>query len=366
MSAAEFHRRLVRYGPRGLAERTLFLLLVIVGWLYGSIGAIRSGLYRRGFLPAYRATVPVVSVGNLAVGGTGKTPVVDLVVKYLLSQGRRVAVVSRGYGGRERGVGVVSAGNGPLLPPERCGDEPYLLALRNPAAIVVIARRRPAGMRLAVERFGAEVIVLDDGFQHLAAARDLDIVLLDARAPLGNGHVLPAGVLRECPSALKRGDLFLLTRCGEDLPRPEVPGLPGPLLHSRHRLHGVLLSLDGKEMPLAMLTGKSGVAFAGVADPQAFFADLAEAGLSLVDTLAFPDHAAYGTAEIKRLEMAAAKGDYLITTEKDAVKLLGRSFPVPCFRIPLRLEMLEGDRLESMLRTLLAAGGKNGHFTGSS
>jgi tetraacyldisaccharide 4'-kinase len=333
-------------------------MLVPAGWLYGLLAAVRVNLYRRGVFSIYSAPIPVISIGNLAAGGTGKTPAADWLVKYLLAQGRKVAVVSRGYGGRgvPGGVGVVSAGAGPLLSPEICGDEPFLLARRNPRALIVVAPKRACGVRLAVERLGADVIVLDDGFQHLAVARDLDIVLLDGSHPLGNGRVLPAGRLRECPSALARGDLFILTRCGEKA--PQLPALPGPVLRSRHRLDAVALSLEGAEIPLGTLAGRRGVAFAGIADPEAFFADLRRMGLHLVQTIALPDHAVYGADERARLTAAAVAADYLITTEKDGVKLMSERFAVPCYQIPVRLQVQEKDKLEKIVWNIIDGGAR--------
>jgi tetraacyldisaccharide 4'-kinase len=349
---AAFHRRLVCQRAVGFFERLLLLFLTPAGWFLGLIGFVRVLFFRWGLFPSYRANVPVISVGNLAVGGTGKTPIVDHVVKYFLSLGKRVAVVSRGYGGRKgRGVKVASAGAGPILPPEICGDEPYLLALRNPQALVFVASRRAQGVRLAEKRFCAEVIVLDDGFQHLAVRRDLDIVLLDALHPLGNGKVLPAGLLREFPSALQRGDLFLLTRSEVEAPQNIV--LPGPVLHCRHVLADVAVSLTEDELPLTALVGKKGVAFAGIGDPECFFTDLAAHGLTLEDTLSFPDHAVYKPAEIERIANATQGTDYLVTTEKDGVKLKGKSFAVPCYQVPLTLKFFEEGEFEKTLQTFV-------------
>lgn len=352
---AALHRRLTAEAPAGWPEALARLALIPLGWLYGAVGRLRVHLYRRGIFHTYRATVPVISVGNITVGGTGKTPAVDLLVKLLLAEGRRVAVVSRGYGVRFRGVRVVCAGEGPLVPPSACGDEPYLLARRNPRALVLVAPRRRDGVRAAERELGAEVVILDDGFQHLAVQRDLDVVLLDARRPLGNGRPLPAGILREAPSALERGDLFLLTRCPEPLPA-DVGGLPGPLLHSRHVLAAHALSLEGEEVPLSALAGKRGVAFAGLADPESFFAALSRTGLTLVERIAFADHVPYGPAEIERLTRAAAGADYLVTTEKDGVKLPAASLPVPCYQVPMTLQILEAGELEKIVYSTVRRG----------
>ncbi|WP_291315384.1 tetraacyldisaccharide 4'-kinase [Desulfuromonas sp.] len=349
------HRRLSTKGPRGGLQRVLLFALLPFGWSFGWLSRFRAWLYRREILPSFRAPVPVLSVGNLAVGGTGKTPVVDFLVKRFLAAGKQVAVVSRGYGGSgTEGVGVVSAGQGPLLSPRVCGDEPFLLARRNPLALVFIAPRRAEGIRLAVEKYGAEIIVLDDGFQHLAVRRDLDIVLLDASRPLGNGHVLPAGILREFPAALGRGDLFLLTRCGDR--EGFLPPVPGPVLRSRHVLSGQAVSLSGEVVALEDLSAKRGVAFAGIADPGKFFASLENAGLNLLHSLGFSDHCGYLGEDLARLIEGAKGADYLVTTEKDGVKLPSGELPVPCYQVPMDLVVQDEAVMERALNPFLREG----------
>jgi len=339
------HRRLSASGPRGAGEHLLYVVLLPFSWMFGLLACLRRYLYRLGVLSVYRAPVPVVSVGNLSVGGTGKTPMVDYVVKLLLARNRRVGVVSRGYGGGDFGaVGVVSAGDGPLLSPEICGDEPYLLARRNPTAIVLVAPRRADGIRMAVERFGADVIVLDDGFQHLAVARDLDIVLLDASRPFGNGRLLPAGLLREPPSSLRRAGLVVLTR--SDGSEDVDVALDVPLLRCRHRLAEEAVALDGARMPLADLGGRRLVAFAGIADPGGFFSELADRGLHPFQRVALPDHVTYDRQTLELLRAAAISADFLVTTEKDGVKLTADQLPVTCCQIPMTLEFFaEGSLL---------------------
>lgn len=347
-------RHFAEVGPENLPERLLWLLLWPLGYFYGVVGRLRVWAYGCGLFKVYRAGLPVVSVGNLAVGGTGKTPTVDVVVRLLLRQGVKVAVVSRGYGSTvRRGVAVVSDGSGaaPALAPRDCGDEPFLLARRNPAAVVLVAPRRREGVALAVARFGAEVIVLDDGFQHLAVARDLDIVLLDAAHPFGNSALLPAGLLREFPTALQRGQLFILTR---SVPADTISyPLPGPLLHSRHVLSQDFSDLDGRLVAAADLVGRRGVAFAGIAAPEYFFAGLRDLGFDLTATLSFPDHAAYDGAALAEIARAAAGADFLVTTEKDGVKLRATELPLPCYQAPLELLLEPADALEARLLPLL-------------
>jgi tetraacyldisaccharide 4'-kinase len=349
---ARFHRRLTFQGAAGPLEKLLLFILVPAAWLYGAIGWLRVLLYRNNVFPVYRSEIPVISVGNLSVGGTGKTPMVDYLAKFFLGRGKKVAVVSRGYGARTGpGVQVVCRGAGPLLGPGKCGDEPFLLARRNPTARVYVSPRRREGIRLAAEQ-GAEVVILDDGFQHLAVARDLDIVLLDAGFPLGNGRVLPAGNLREFPGALRRGDLFLLTRCEEGDASP-APALPGPVCRCRHVLAETAVSLAGEAVPLTGLAGRKCLAFAGIANPEGFFSDLAEKGLKPCKVLHFPDHAVYDK-NVTRSIMEAAKGmDFLLTTEKDGGKLRAEDFPIPCYQVPLGLDFPEMGPLEKHLREFI-------------
>ncbi len=188
---------------------------------------------------------------------------------------------------------------------------------------------------------------MDDGFQHMAVARDLDIVLLDARNPFGNGHTLPVGLLREPRSALQRGDLFILTRC-KTQDQTSLP-VEGPVLHSRHLLSDHATDLQGTVLPLKSLAGKIGVAFAGIAEPGEFFRSLKEKGLILTAERAFPDHCAYGAESVRQLTALCRDADYLVTTEKDAVKLSGLDWIRPVYQVPLILEFQEPGVLEGFL-----------------
>ena len=315
---------------------------------------MRVLLYRLGVFRSYRAPIPVISVGNLTAGGTGKTPVVDSLVRYLLQQGERPAVVSRGYGGQiRRGVAIVSYGDGcgPRLQASECGDEPFLLARRNPQAMVVVAPCRREGIKAAICEGAATVIVLDDGFQHLAVQRDLDILLLDARRPLGNGSLLPAGLLREPPSAHHRAHLCILTR-DETLAAP-IPFATPVTLRCRHRLAPEFVTLDGNVQNCADLHGMRAVAFAGIANPDHFFAALNSMGLELVATVALVDHADFTAAILETLEQAASGADFFVTTEKDGVKLSPSNLSLPCFQAPLDLEFSPEGQLEEQIDSLL-------------
>lgn len=350
--AVHAYRRMIDAGPSSLVSWTFYLLLWPFALIFRLIVSLRTSCYRYGLPKVYRATVPVISVGNLTVGGTGKTPVTDTLVKILVARELRVAVVSRGYGGQFRGaVGLVSAGDGVLLmPPQLAGDEPCLLARRNPALLVFVARERARGV-CAAEAAGAQVIVLDDGFQHLPVYRDCDIVLLDSRAPFGNGQQLPAGPLREAVGALRRADLVIMTHAGATAAQA-IPYV-GPVLHCRPRLADILTTLDGEEIPWSRLEGEQVVAFAGIARPEDFFVALRNRGLELAATLALDDHQEYSGEQLNRLIQSCDNKKLLLTTEKDAVKLRAARFPCPCLVVPLSLEFDEPGGLDRVLERVV-------------
>jgi len=337
--------------PSNVVSWTFFVLLWPLSLLYRGVMELRTALYRLGLLRMHCAGVPVLSVGNLVVGGTGKTPVADALVKKLMERNLRVAVVSRGYGGCFQGaVGVVSAGDGRMLmSAQDAGDEPLLLAVRNPSLQVYVARKRALGVQ-AAERAGAQVIVLDDGFQHLAVHRDADIVLLDSRALFGNGQLLPAGPLREAPAALRRASLIIVTHAEQ--PRRAIP-FHGPILHCQHRLADFLMTLDGRERPWSALDGQEILAFAGIARPDDFFAALRARGVVLSATLALNDHQDYSGEQLNQLIQSCDNEKLLITTEKDAVKLRTAKLPCPCLVAPLELVFNEPDELDRILNEVV-------------
>jgi tetraacyldisaccharide 4'-kinase len=336
-----------------LAERCLFLLLGACAILYRGVVCCRQLAYHAGILRIYRAGLPVVSVGNLAVGGTGKTPVVDRLLRWSTENAVRAAVVSRGYGGTPGNEALLISDGQELLIDNAalCGDEPLLLARRNPAALVIVARRRAAGVRLA-EQLGAQLVILDDGFQHLSVARDLDIVLLDSRRPFGNRRLLPAGILREPPSHLARADIVILTR--SDRGAATLPEFPGLLLRAQHRLADVARDLAGTGVRLEELVGRPCVLFAGIADPAAFFEALRQLGVTPLAELAMADHQEYAPTIYRQIEAAAGNAEFYLTTEKDAVKLTAAQLSRPCYVVPLEIDIEPPAPLDQRLHTLLS------------
>jgi tetraacyldisaccharide 4'-kinase len=322
-SLSTYWRALASGTRRSLPDRLLLALLIPVSLVYALTQRLRAALYRIGILKSRCLPRPVISVGNLTVGGTGKTPVTAYIARLLLSQGYRVAVLSRGYGGSLEGhTVVVSDGSTVMLTAEQCGDEPFLLASTIPGLMMVMGSDRCAAGQLAMEQLAPDIFLLDDGYQHLRLRRDLNILLLDHSRPFGNGWTLPAGMLREPRSAATRADLVIRTRCPRTSSSPSP--FPGTPCCSAHHSLGTLIPLTGGEaLSLETLRGRRLLAFAGIADPAAFFQGLRELGLDLVAELALPDHVAYDEsriAEIHRL-MAGSAAEVAITTEKDGVKL---------------------------------------------
>jgi tetraacyldisaccharide 4'-kinase len=344
-----FYLQLMAKGPVNFWGWLVLFVLWPLSCLYGLVIWLRGYAYSLGVKRVYRAPVPVVSVGNLAVGGTGKTPVVDALVKNLTARGRNVAVVSRGYKGSFVGESCLVAPDKGVTA-EEAGDEPFLLAIKNPDARVYVARKRKHGVAAAVVD-GADCIVLDDAFQHLAVVRDLDIVLLDARNPFGNGCLLPAGLLREHPQALNRADLLILTHCAT---KEINPFDDKKSVQCSHRFANYLLDAEGNRLLWSQVTGKRCLAFAGIAHPEDFFSKLRDKGCLLRETLALADHQDFGSETLARIITASQDVDFLLTTEKDAVKLAGVSFPKPCLSVPLELEFKDFEPVERLVDSMLA------------
>ncbi|HEX8557444.1 MAG TPA: tetraacyldisaccharide 4'-kinase [Pyrinomonadaceae bacterium] len=348
------------------------LALAPLGMLYGALTGARARLYRSGYLKTEKVGAPVVSVGNLTAGGTGKTPLVEWAARALAGEGRRPCVLTRGYGRRDESRRVVASdGERVLAEVAECGDEPRLLAERLlGAASVVCDRDRVAAARWAREALGAEVFVLDDGFQHLRIARDLDVVTLDATDPWGGGHLLPRGRLREPRSALRRAGCVVITRSElatdlEEL-RAEAARLSGgraAVIASRVRTLG-LKALGNPEGGVvgASASGEGApagpfAAFCGVGNPRAFFEHLRREGFGLAYTRAFADHHAYTAADASAVSREAVRrgARALLTTTKDAVKLVGLGFALPCYAVEVGLEFDDESRLLALLRGAVSA-----------
>lgn len=327
--------------------------------VYGQAVRWRRSWYARHPQARRRLARPVISVGNLTVGGSGKTPCVAHVTRLLLAEGERPAILSRGYARRVAADGVVVVSDGTRLRADldRSGDEPLMLARGLPDAAVLVSSDRYLAGRLAERRLGCTVHVLDDGFQHLGLQRDLDLLLLGPR-DVDEGQVLPRGRLREPPTAAGAADALIVTGGTET----EAEGLAARLGVAQ------VFTMRGRQ-ELARLVEPSGqpveghhevdaIAVAGIARPDRFFADLRSAGWALRRTITFRDHHAYSTQDVERLagQVRADGVDLVVTTEKDLMRLLPhRPLPFPLAWVPLTVEVEPADRFESWLTQRLAA-----------
>jgi tetraacyldisaccharide 4'-kinase len=317
---------------KGIGPSLLRGGLAPAGGLYGLATRSRRGLYRAGLLRSQSAEVPVISVGNLTTGGTGKTPMVAWIVAQLRRDGANPAVLIRGY-------------------KARCGtsDEAELLG-RLTECHVIVNPDRIAGARAAVSR-GADVLVMDDGFQHLRLARDLNVVLIDATRPFGYGHCLPRGLLREPLGALTDADVIVITRSdaveGERLERlGERLGRLAPQASLCTAIHKPLNLIDdsGRSRPLDSLGDRRVFAFCGIANPGAFFRRLAGLGMQPAGQEALDDHAHYTPDRIENLCRSAKErgADTMITTQKDFVKLAAIRSSLPVWQLAVEMEVLDG------------------------
>jgi tetraacyldisaccharide 4'-kinase len=303
-------RAWLRRGP-------LAWLLLPLSFLYAALAGLHRTLYRMGVLRREQLPVPVVVVGNVVAGGAGKTPVVLALLEHLRARGIAAGVVSRGYGRQGRDCAEVT----PADDPARAGDEPLLIRRKSGAPVFVASRRADAGRALLHAYPATRVIVSDDGLQHHGLARDMEICVFDARGT-GNGWLLPAGPLRE--RWPRRTDLVLRTG--------DAPGVAGHRLERKLANHAV--RADGSEIALGELRKSPVHALAGIANPQAFFRMLRDAGLALATTQALPDHHDFSAHDALPADGA------LVCTEKDAVKLW-RLRP-DAWAVPLQVQMPSG------------------------
>jgi tetraacyldisaccharide 4'-kinase len=350
-----------------------FLATLAAG--YGLLMRLRAVCYRLKVFSTRRIGCPVISVGNLTAGGTGKTPMAIWLARRLRDAGLQVAVISRGYGGSAQHTGgVVSDGTRVRLGPAAAGDEPFMMASALSGVIVLVGRNRFASGRVAVDRFGAQVVILDDGFQHLALHRDLDLVLMDARKPIGNGYLLPRGSLREGLWALRRAHAIVLTRCpGKRVAlNPRVAqAATGPTFHCRHRIL-VRQTIAPQGQPSGNFPEKADLAgcrvfvFSGIADPADFCARVAGLGATVAGTLSFADHHRYTQDDVEAVA-AAAESDgatALVTTEKDAARL-NHTNPWPLALVVMGVEMdfgSEANDFGHLVDQCLAKGTQRGEF----
>jgi tetraacyldisaccharide 4'-kinase len=324
-----------------------------VSVLYGLAVRARNWMYDRRLLSVHALDATVISIGNITVGGTGKTPFVQFVARLLSRKGLSVAVISRGYGGTEKGILTVSDGRSVLAGIDEAGDEPVLLAKSLPGVPVVVSRDRWKAGAFAIRRFGCKVLVCDDAFQHRGLGRNLDFVLLRAEKSFGNGWMLPAGPLREPPTGLGRADAVVVTGSKTDLERYESDVMSrcarGPVFFARHCPVEWIRHGTDESVELNRLKGLPVLAFAGIGNPKSFEHTVAQTGAVLSGWIPFPDHHRYREDDLRRLADAAGKtgSKAVVTTEKDGVRIKTWKGALPLYCLRIRMEADEG--LEQMI-----------------
>jgi tetraacyldisaccharide 4'-kinase len=298
---------------------------------YGMIAGFRARLYCRRWLAQQKLPVPVISIGNVTLGGTGKTPMVIRLAEWLLAEGKRVAILSRGYRRTSRESKLlVSDGERLLVGPREAGDEPFLIAMRCPKAVVAVGADRYELGRWVLSRFPVDCILLDDGFQHLALHRDVNLLLVDATDAGGLEAVVPAGRLREPLTAAARATVIVVTRADVASQvvqvvqrlRDAIGPLPDPV-QTVFRAEGLVSLTSGESRPLAWCRGKTALLCSGIGHAASFRATAEGLGIRLLDEIRYSDHHLYAATDIERLRARAGelKADLVVTTEKDGGKL---------------------------------------------
>ena len=339
----------------------LLRLLKALSCLFGAVVAIRYFLYRTGVLRRYPLGIQVISVGNVTAGGTGKTPVTEIFARTLAAEGRKVAILSRGYRRKEapwwRRVFtqvvdpplVVSDGKRVRLDSATGGDEPYMLASNLPGVAVVVDRNRVKAGRYAVKRLGCDTLILDDGFQYQKLKHSIEVVLVDSTNPFGNGNLLPRGILREPVRNIRRADIIFLTKCRGDVTavKEEIRryNTKAEIVECNHTPKVLRDVWSREEYPLDWLSGKTVCTLSGIASPKGFENSLRHLGAKVVWCERYADHHRYDSSEVLyALNRTADMGaDALVTTEKDAVRFPRlETTPVRCLYLRVAIEILAG------------------------
>lgn len=347
--------------------RLLLWVLKQLSRLYRAIVQFRLWGYNKGLLRHHTLGCQVISVGNLTVGGTGKTPVVEIFARELQLAGRRVAILSRGYKKSEPSLltrlsnkltfhehrsppRVVSDGVALLLDSAMSGDEPYMLAANLPNVAVLVDKDRVKSGRYAINKLGCDTLILDDGFQYLSLKPRVQIVLVDKTNPFGNEHVLPRGILREPVKNIKRADFIFITKSdgnGTQALKEQLRSLnpKAEIIECRHCPRHLQHVITREHLPLDHLKGKRVTALSGIAAPGGFEASLESFGAEIVKRHRFADHHRYSQQELIDIinDARREKVDAIITTEKDAVRFPNiRRYDVPVYFLRVDIDILEG------------------------
>ncbi len=330
---------------KNLWTKIFLIPLYLLSFPYGWAVRLRVLFYSLGLFHTKRLPCPVISVGNMTVGGTGKTPLVMTLAQGLMDRGIPVAILSRGYKGKKTSGPVVSDGKMVFLSPEESGDEPFLMAKTLKGIPILIGKNRFINGQIALRQFGVTGLLLDDGYQHLPLHRDLNILLIDSQIGFGDHHLLPRGILREPLAHIRRADLFILTKVGDPETcqslEAKLRGLQpsSQVFHSHYEPLG-LIGPEEEWEELHSLKGKKVLAISGIVNSNYFSSLLRKCGAEIVREVIFPDHHLYTVRDFTSLGKKNEKVDWVVTTEKDMVKLKGldiHHLPIRALRIAVRI-----------------------------
>jgi len=292
---------------------------------------LRNWCYDVDIFHVEKIGVPVISVGNMTAGGTGKTPMIEYLIRFYLAQKKNVAVVSRGYKRTTSGMHIVSDGKKCRLTANEAGDEPYQIAKKFPTVTVIVDEKRSHGAQVATTEFGAQVILLDDAFQHRSIGRTLDIVMIDGSNYSHRTRMLPAGLRREPMSGLRRAHaLVVLNNVSKtELPQFIRTNTSAPVFTMELECKRFKYYHEERSVDVNDLHKRSCIAFAGIGNPDSFKRTIQDLGLTLSRVIGFGDHHRYNASDFKRIheEMNAAQAEIILTTEKDAMRLTAVAIP---------------------------------------
>lgn len=347
--------------------RIIALPLLVLSKIFKFVVRLRYFLYKKNVFLSQPLGCPVIVIGNLTVGGTGKTPVVEKFARELSARGRRVAILSRGYKSKqdskirtlfrqlihaeERPPRVVSNGQRVLLGPERAGDEPYMLARNLPGVVVIVDKDRVKAGRYAIKKYGANLLILDDGFQYLPLRGHMNILLIDQTNPFGNKRLLPRGILREPIDHINRASYVMLTKSNivDDPKIPEIIHKYLPGVGIIKCFHGpkffVEVNNESHKEDISFVNGERVCTFSGIAMPDSFENFLITSGANLLYNKRFIDHHRFTRTELDHIFSVALykKAKYVLTTEKDAVRIpKDYTCAIPTFFLKIEIKILDG------------------------
>jgi len=317
---------------------------------------IRNFFYKKNFLETKILPCKIISVGNITAGGSGKTPTVEYLSKLLQSKGKKVGIISRGYGRNSKKTLIVTNGKTKPKTWETFGDEPYLLAQKLDNVPIIVGKSRYKAGTKMIEKFNPDVIIMDDGFQHISLSRDLDIVLINSKDTQTTHKLIPAGLLREPISNLSRADLVVLTKTNIHEPSDYlikiIENVKCPTINNKIELDDMLINIKGESNNLGIINSENVYIFSALGDHEGFEKTVEKTGAKIVGHDKYPDHYIYTSDDLERIEVNAKKkgAKIIITTEKDIVKTKNYNSKVGIYAVKMKMVFEPEDLLNKYIK----------------